>query len=99
MSPDPNTNTVLIVGAGIDDPDFQMLFEDSAARFSSGLPHYMMSGDNFHDDMIGTIRRTRNIETLKYSPKANHIELVESLIELVRLVGDKRNELARTMDW
>ncbi|QWG17909.1 SIR2 family protein [Bradyrhizobium sediminis] len=94
-----NTNTVLIVGAGLDDPDFQLLFEDSAAEFSSGLPHYMTSGDNFHADMIATIRQTRNIKTLAYSPKKNHAELVASLTELVKLVGDKRVLLTRTMDW
>lgn len=94
-----NTSTVLIIGAGLDDPDFQLLFEDSAAEFSSGLPHYMTSGDSFHPDMIETIRKTRNIKTLPYSSRHNHAELVSSLTELVRLVGDKRLDLTRTMDW
>ena len=94
-----NTNTALIVGAGLDDPDFQLLFENSAAEFPSGLPHYMTSGDNFHPDMVATIRQTRNIKTLTYSPKKNHAELVDSLSELVKLVGEKRESLSRTMDW
>jgi hypothetical protein len=94
-----NTNTVLIVGAGLDDPDFQLLFEDSAAKFSSGLPHYMTSGDNFHPDMLSTIRHSRNIKTLAYSSRRNHAELVTSLKNLVKLVGDERGVLARTMDW
>jgi hypothetical protein len=94
-----NTNTVLIVGAGLDDPDFQLIFEDSAAKFSSGLPHYMTSGDNFHADMLATIRQTRNIKALPYSPKNNHRQLGLSLEALVKLVSDKRGELTRTMDW
>lgn len=94
-----NTNTVLIVGAGLDDPDFQLSFEDGAAKFSSGLPHYMTSGDNFHKDLLTTIRQTRNIKTLAYSPKRNHAELVASLKQLVGLVSDKRAEFTRTMDW
>ncbi|UFS74338.1 SIR2 family protein [Tardiphaga sp. 37S4] len=93
------TNTLLIVGAGLDDPDFQLLFEDSAARFSSGLPHYMTSGDNFHEDMIATIRKTRNIKVLPYSAKLNHAALVESLSDLVKLVGEKRDFFQRTTDW
>jgi hypothetical protein len=59
----------------------------------------MTSGDNFHPDMVATIRKTRNIKTLTYSSRRNHAELVKSLTELVGLVGDKRGLLTRTMDW
>lgn len=94
-----STSTVLIIGAGIDDPDFQLIFEDSAARATSGLPHYMTSADNFHQDMIATLRQTRNIKLLEYSSRRNHAQLVRSLAALVRLVGERRNEIARNMDW
>jgi len=93
------TNTVLMVGVGLDDPDFQLLFEDTAARFRAGLPHYMTYGGKPHPDVARSARETRNIKLLPYSSRNNHEELVESLEDLLRRVSDKRAELLLTSDW
>ena len=93
------TNTVLMVGVGLDDPDFQLLFEDGAARFQHALPHYMTYGGTPHADLVQTARETMGIKLLPYSVRSNHSELVKSLQVLVTLVVNKRTELTRTMDW
>ena len=93
------TNTVLMIGVGLDDPDFQLLFEDHAARLESGLPHYMTSADKLPIDAITTLRDTRNIKIFNYSSKSNHIELVNSLNSLVEAVQLKRDDLSRSQDW
>lgn len=92
-------NTILMVGVGLDDPDFQLLFEDSAARFPNILPHYMTYGGKPHDDLMKTARDTMGIKFLPYPSKYNHIALVKSLQDLVAKVADRRTQLARTMDW
>jgi hypothetical protein len=83
----------------LDDPDFQLLFEDNRARFGNALPHYMTYGGNPHADLMRTTRETLGTKLLSYSPKANHAALVTSLKELATKVADRRTALARTMDW
>jgi hypothetical protein len=39
------TRTLLMVGAGLDDPDFQLMFEDNTARIQHALPHSMTYGE------------------------------------------------------
>jgi hypothetical protein len=93
------TSTVLMVGVGLGDPDFQLLFEDNRARFENALPHYMTYGGNPHDDLTQTARDTLGIKLLPYSTRKNHAALVASLNALVIKVSDRRTALARTMDW
>lgn len=93
------TNTILMVGVGLDDPDFQLLFEDSNARFQNALPHYMTYGGKPHTDLIQTARETMGTKLLSYSPRNNHEALVNALRSLVAKVVDRRTSLARTTDW
>lgn len=93
------TSTILMVGVGLDDPDFQLLFEDNRARFQHALPHYMTYGGTPHADLVQTARETLGTKLLPYSPRRNHAALVTSLQSLVSKVSDKRTTLTRTMDW
>jgi len=93
------TSTVLMVGVGLDDPDFQLLFEDNRARFQHALPHYMTYGGNPHPDLAQTARETLGTKLLPYSIRGNHHALVTSLRSLVTEVSDRRTALTRTMDW
>jgi hypothetical protein len=88
-----------MVGVGLDDPDFQLLFEDNRARFQHALPHYMTYGGNAHPDLVQTVRETLGTKLLPYSTKNNHRALVTSLKSLVTKVSDQRTALTRTMDW
>ena len=67
------TNTVLMIGVGLDDPDFRLLFEDNRARFQNALPHYMTFGGSPHIDLIQTARETMGIKLLPYSSKQPRI--------------------------
>ncbi|WP_461320400.1 SIR2 family NAD-dependent protein deacylase [Bradyrhizobium elkanii] len=93
------TNTVLMIGVGLDDPDFRLLFEDNRARFQAALPHYMTFGGTPNLDLVQTARETMGIKLLPYSPRDNHTALVTSLKSLVDKVSDERTALTRTMDW
>lgn len=93
------TSTILMVGVGLDDPDFQLLFEDNRARFQHALPHYMTYGGTPHADLVQTARETLGTKLLPYSVRKNHEALVRSLKSLVTRVSDRRSDLTRTMDW
>jgi hypothetical protein len=93
------TNPVLMIGVGLDDPDFQLLFEDYAARYAGSTPHYMTFAGTPSDDLVRTVRETRNIKMLQYSARSNHLELAKALESLALLVAQKREALTRNMDW
>ena len=93
------THTVLMIGVGIDDPDFQLLFEDHAARVKNIQPHYLTSASKWSNDELMTLRETRNIKVLHYSSSSRHSELVRSLSQLVSEVDSMRDELVRSRDW
>jgi hypothetical protein len=84
------TKTVLIVGAGIEDPDFQMTFENFSYRFPHAQPHYMTYPKGIHEDIEKMVRDTRKIKMLKYSPQNGHKELESSLEQLVQRVETER---------
>lgn len=93
------TNTILMIGVGLDDPDFRLLFEDNRARFQNALPHYMTFGGSPHADLVQTARETMGIKLLPYSSRNNHAPLITALKSLVTKVSDQRTALTRTMDW
>jgi hypothetical protein len=59
----------------------------------------MSFGGAPNDDIVRTVRETRNIKLLPYPQKSEHAALVKSLENLVAMVTDRRTELARTGDW
>jgi hypothetical protein len=93
------TNTVLMIGVGLDDPDFRLLFEDNRARFKDALPHYMTFGGSPHIDLAQSARETMGIKLLPYPTRNNHASLVSSLKTLIVRVSEQRTALTRTMDW
>lgn len=93
------THTVLMIGVGLDDPDFQMLFEDHAHKFRSNIPHYMAFGGNPPEDLVSMLRKTRNVKLLPYSSRYNHAALISSLEALLERVAEVRSDLAIRSDW
>jgi hypothetical protein len=93
------TNTFLILGCGLSDPDFQLLFENFAYRFPSAPPHYMTYPDNAHAEFENLIRETRNLKFLRYSKMLDHQELSDSLTSLVAKVEARRQQLAASQTW
>ena len=93
------THTLLFIGCGVSDPDVQLMLERHAYAFS-GRPHYMVTQQGaLHADIVDSLRRNLNLRLLTYRGRDHHLELRESLAELVAAVDAVREELARTRDW
>lgn len=93
------TNTFLILGSGLNDPDSQLLFENFSYRFPKAPPHYMTYADEIHNEFDDMIRETRKLRMLKYSKTNGHKELEESLASLGKKVEEERQRLAASLSW
>jgi len=93
------TNTFLLLGCGLNDPDFRLLFENFSYRFPTAPPHYMTYADATHDEIEELVRDTQKLKFLRYSRLHDHRELEDSLSELVNRVDEKRQEMAASLDW
>jgi hypothetical protein len=93
------TNIFLILGCGLNDPDFQLLFENFAYRFPTAPPHYMTHADPVHNEFADLIRETRKLKLLKYSKAYDHRELQESLDLLVKDVERHRQQMGVSQTW
>jgi len=92
------TNTLVFIGCGIDDPDIQLALENSAF---SGItpPHFIILPKPVHDDLSMSIKESRNLKALTYKKTDDHQVLVDSLAELVSLVSNYRDTIAREQSW
>jgi hypothetical protein len=93
------TNTFLIMGCGLNDPDFQLLFENFSYRFPTASPHYMTYADSAHNEFEELVRETRKLKFLKYSKARDHHELLESLESLVQNVEKERQQMGASQTW
>jgi SIR2-like domain len=93
------TNTFLLFGCGLDDPDFQLLFENFCIRFPTANPHYMTMADPINSDLETMTRETRKIKFLKYSKANDHRDLELSIASLVKLVEIERDLIAESQSW
>jgi hypothetical protein len=94
------THTFIFIGCGPHDPDIRLLLEDYNYRFRFNKKHFIISPKNAtKKDVLAVIEETMSLKTILYDPKNYHIELTESLEELVKLVDLRRLELADTTKW
>lgn len=94
------THTLLFVGCGTSDPDVQLMLERYAFSFPGSRPHYMVAPRlSLHPDVEQSLKRNLNLKFLFYRPQDDHLELRESLHELVKLVEIEREKLAATRNW
>jgi hypothetical protein len=93
------TNTFLLLGCGLNDPDFRLLFENFSYRFPKAPPHFMTYADASHDELEELIRDTQKLKFLRYSRAHDHKELEESLEVLVRQVEEQRQEMGASLNW
>jgi hypothetical protein len=75
------TNTVLFIGAGLSDPDIQLVLENANIAAPSVHPHYAVVPGGRHAALVAVILRTYNIHLLEYSA-SDHTEVVQGLEEL-----------------
>lgn len=95
------THTFLFIGCGINDPDIRLLLEDSFFKHNSTKPHYLISSDkSINSELKPIIEETLNVNILTYKEiKKSHLELTNSIEELLKLVEQKRLDIKQTMNW
>ena len=93
------TNTFLMLGCGLNDPDFQLMFESFSYRFPNSQPHYMAYAESTNDEVETLLRDTRKLKFLKYSKAHDHKELEQALEKLVAEVDTERLEIAANSSW
>jgi hypothetical protein len=94
------THTFVFLGCGVDDPDIRALFEDVQYAYGRMPLHYMTLPDGeVSEDILKVASSAMKLKFLMYSPEAGHQELTDSIRELVNLVQDRRDQLAREQTW
>lgn len=83
------TNTVLLVGYGLSDPDIQLVLENATISARSAHPHYALVQDNIQADVEAAIRESYNIHFIKY-PAGRHEEAERLMRELSEAVTQFR---------
>lgn len=94
------THTFVFLGCGVDDPDIRALFEDVQYAYGRMPLHFMtLPEGEVSDDILQVASAAMKLKFIKYSPAEGHKELTESIGELVNLVQDRRDQLAREQTW
>ena len=93
-----HTNTFILLGCGLNDPDVRLIFEDYRFKFDEA-PHYMTMSGPVPPAVRNMICDTRGIHILSYSKREHHRELTLSLIELAHQVSAKREQIADSRNW
>lgn len=77
-------NTVIFLGCGMNDPDIQLILENTNIAAYSDHPHYTVLPKGRHQTLIKAMERTYNIKTLEYDhvDGDEHIQLLDSLKDL-----------------
>lgn len=94
------THTFIFLGCGLSDPDIKLILEDYAFTYPGSRPHYMVtSADDVNADFKQSVKENWNLELITYNPAENHVELFNSLQQLVTLVEEERTVLSETRTW
>lgn len=93
------THTVLFLGCGVNDPDTRLLLEDNFFRHPSSQPHVFVLPKGLHCSLQSVLQESMNLKILEYSPVNNHIDLHESIVQLVSLVENERDMLRTNGNW
>ncbi len=75
------TNTILFLGAGLSDPDVQLILENAQIAAPSTNCHYAVIGSGRHHSEIAALKKTNNIHVLEY-PAGDFSSLEGSLESL-----------------
>jgi hypothetical protein len=93
-------HTFLFIGCGVSDPDISLVFEDMFSKYPDSPCHVMTIHKNdINEDEESIFTELTNIKLIKYDPKDGHKALVDWARDLKAKVLDRRDELARDMNW
>lgn len=76
------TNTILFVGASLNDPDIQLILENATIAAPSERKHYALVPSGTHPSLVKSAERSYNMKFLEY-PEGNYAQLNDSLADLV----------------
>jgi hypothetical protein len=95
------THTFLFLGAGIRDPDINLILENQNFTFSDQSPHYYLSAkDAIHSDMKKSLRSNRNLKVIEYDKiDDNHSGFEQAVHELLELVEPYRETISKSQEW
>lgn len=94
------THTFVFIGAGLNDPDIQLLLEDYTYRNKYKRKHYFVTPkDSMSKDEFSILEESLSLRFLTYDKKENHKELTDSIVSLHNSVDAKREELSSSKDW
>lgn len=88
------TKTFLFLGAGLSDPDIQLLLENYSYQYGHTRKHYFVIHDKeYSDDELSIYGETLNLAFLKYDwskRTRSHQDFLDSVHDLVQRVEDKK---------
>lgn len=95
------THTFIFLGCGINDPDIQLILENSNFLHPGCLPHYFVAAkDTYSEELEKSLLCNRNLELLTYdNSDGTHQQLLEELNQLIPRVEEKRQELSEQTSW
>ncbi len=95
------THTFVFLGCGINDPDIQLILENSNFLYPGCMPHYFVAAkDTYSKDIERSLLNNRNLELLTYdNPDGNHKQLLVELKALNAKVDEKRQQIASQSIW
>ena len=94
------THTFIFLGCGVNDPDIKLLLEDTLFKHNSSRSHIMLlPTKSLHNSVAEVIQDTMNLNIIRYSPRDDHKELLDSISNLNELVEAEREILKDNMNW
>lgn len=77
------TKTFLFLGAGLNDPDIQLLFENVAFTYKNTRKHFFVIPDSTSKDILEIYKETMNLEFITYNSKNEHEALKSGIKDLI----------------
>lgn len=95
------THTFIFLGCGINDPDIQLVLENSNFLYPGCMPHYFVTArDTYSDETANSLLHNRNLKLITYDNVSGiHLELLNELRALVPKVEEKRDEISTQSIW
>lgn len=88
------TNTFLFLGCGTNDPDIRLMLEDYRYKFKFSREHYFTLPKGANSASVNKVMaKSMNMKVHEYDSQNHHVELKDSIANLVQLVEQKRAEL------
>lgn len=84
------TRTFLFLGAGLNDPDVQLVLENTAFTYRNSSKHFFVI-PNTSRDILDIYRENMNLDFITYDSKDNHQQLLDGIKDLYAKVQDAMN--------